>query len=302
MKKVFSFSLLFIALIVTLSLPTQPVRAQSTELVLNPNFDTDLSDWEVLPGGTSCANDPVWDSGHALFVDCTDEISDFSTEITVLSEHVGQNLAVTWSIFVADPGENESWPEFQIIDSDFEDIYLIDFPFSEGEWLGSGTFTPDAAGTYYVRAIMTGAGAYVDYVSVVYTPTETPTPTNTPTETPTETATPTLTPTLTPTPTITPTLTATPTLTPTVTVTPTATATPTITPTATITPTVTPTIEPTDVQLVAVYSVDLPSGGMGSIIMEATAGEIFTASAVLVLTVLTMFRILQTMTTRSRTK
>lgn len=50
------------------------------------------------------------------------------------------------------------------------------------------------------------------------------------------------------------------------------------------------------------YDVDLPSGGTGVIEMYSTAGDLFTAGSILALVTLTLFRVLQGMTARSKVK
>lgn len=130
----------------------------------------------------------------------------------------------------------------------------------------------------------------VDFHLVPPTPTPSHTPTNTPTNTPTATegAAETLTATNTPTATYTPGPTATPTLT----ITPTATYTPGPTATPTITPTVTATGEPTSI---TIYTIDLPSGGVGQLIMSMTAGEVILAFSIIALFILNLFLLLRTL-------
>ena len=87
---------------------------------------------------------------------------------------------------------------------------------------------------------------------------------------------------------------ATPTLTPTATITPTATATPTITPTATVTPGI-----PTSVDI---FEIDLPNGMTGQLVLTASAGEVLTLAAIMVLVTIGLFRAIQGTVAKSRAK
>lgn len=275
MKQKFNFVMLFFAMLVVGSLvvmPTgraMPLRQSGLEILLNPGFDSDVSNWSYAPN-SACFEPPEWlsTSGgyNGLAVSPVLCLSGYYVGVfqsVDLTGYEGLGFDVTTTVSSACNGEAylmvESpaggWTDSEPIVSGVMELSVSDV-------------VVDTSDDWTVEVVISSCTnqdeAWIDEVSflVDVPPTETPTPTET----------------------------ATPTLTPTATITPTATATPTLTPT--VTPTPTATLEPTGV---TIYTVDLPSGGRGELYMTATAGEVFTTTAILGMGVVTLFYVLYRM-------
>ena len=196
---------------------TTPTETQSFvcngNLISNPTFNSNLSDWTSTPYIDDWAWSPLL--GGSAQYGGADEGGFLSQ--TILT--VGNNYSISFDIFciLQDP----TCLNISVFAGETE--YIV----SPSEGLSTINIilncTVNTTFSIYAQTGC-GDGLFIDNICVIPesvtptpTPTNTETPTNTPTITPTNTATPTETPTMTPTPTETPTMTPTPTLTPTMT-------------------------------------------------------------------------------------
>lgn len=270
------------------------VPALQSQLISNSEFTAgNVGGWlhssDVLGGGYGdCPEPPIgltttdyplaseWFGLLAMSEECFGFIPAFVYTVSPLDgSYLGGSYLLESEMFVGAGGgisivnEDEYW----LID-ELANVSVVT-QFNE-----SGTLTSDWMGTelYVIVWVSVALGPgdcsgcpndatqWVDYVRFTVTSGETPTPTETPTDTPEPTETPTETPT------------------------PTDTPEPTETPTPGPTPEPSPTPALTDI---ASYTIDLPSGGAGRVLMTMTAGEFAIATGLAVLCFLVLFDLLR---------